>query len=159
LGHPNKFSTGFASLQRYWHSSSRRQPNFVALKRQRHLYSAGQPPRWALAHDTTITTAIFRPFSGTTRVSWCQKETSGLYGAREGRHTDHLAGHHSIWTNLHHPPIFYRPDALPAAQLTASKHWRQPVHWPTLYFKNHPVSFWKHLEALTLQTVEDHSKY
>jgi len=26
---------------------------------------------------------------------------------------------------LHHPPIFYRPDALPAAQPTVSKHWRQ----------------------------------
>jgi len=39
-------------------------------------------------------------FSGTTRVSRCQKRTSGLYGAREDqyRHNDHLAGHHSIWT-------------------------------------------------------------
>jgi len=28
--------------------------------------------------------------------------------------------------HLYHPPhIFYRPDALPAAQPTASKHWRQ----------------------------------
>ena len=27
--------------------------------------------------------------------------------------------------DLHHPPYFYRPDALPAAQPTASKHWRQ----------------------------------
>jgi len=26
---------------------------------------------------------------------------------------------------LHHSPIFYRPDALPAAQPTVSKHWRQ----------------------------------
>ena len=26
---------------------------------------------------------------------------------------------------LHHPPYFYRPDALPVAQPTASKHWRQ----------------------------------
>jgi len=24
--------------------------------------------------------------------------------------------------HLHHPPIFYRPDALPAAQPTVSKH-------------------------------------
>jgi len=29
--------------------------------------------------------------------------------------------------HLHHPPIFYRPDALPAAQPTVSKHWRQPA--------------------------------
>jgi len=32
---------------------------------------------------TTTTTTILRPFSGTTRVSRCQKRTSGLYGARE----------------------------------------------------------------------------
>jgi len=30
--------------------------------------------------------------------------------------------------HLHHPPIFYRPDALPAAQPTVSKHWRQLIH-------------------------------
>jgi len=28
-------------------------------------------------------------------------------------------------SHLHHPPIFYRPDALPAAQPTVSKHGRQ----------------------------------
>jgi len=32
------------------HSSSGRQPNFVALNKGRHLYSAGRPSRWALAH-------------------------------------------------------------------------------------------------------------
>jgi len=45
-----------------------------------------------------------------------------------GRHTDHPAGCHSIRTNQCPPPpspIFYRPDALPAAQPTVSKHWRQ----------------------------------
>ena len=44
-----------------------------------------------------------------------------------GRHTDHPAGRHSIQTNQCSPPpfpIFYRPDALPAAQPTVSKHWR-----------------------------------
>jgi len=49
-----------------------------------------------------------------------------------GKHTDHPAGRHSIWTNQYPPPpsphIFYRPDALPATQPTASKHWRQLVH-------------------------------
>jgi len=34
-----------------------------------------------------------------------------------------------ISAHLHHPPpIFYRPDALPAAQPTVSKHWRQLAH-------------------------------
>jgi len=32
------------------HSSSGRQPNFAALNRGRHLYSAGPPSRWAFAH-------------------------------------------------------------------------------------------------------------
>ena len=32
------------------HSSSGRQPNFATLNRGRHLYSAGRPSRWALAH-------------------------------------------------------------------------------------------------------------
>ena len=55
LGHPWKF-------QRVWrlgsvsarHSSSGRQPNFAALNRGRHLYSAGRPSRWALAHILVI---------------------------------------------------------------------------------------------------------
>jgi len=32
------------------HCSSGHQPNFAALNRGRHLYSAGRPSRWALAH-------------------------------------------------------------------------------------------------------------
>jgi len=31
-------------------TSSGRQPNFVALNKERHQYSARRPPRWALAH-------------------------------------------------------------------------------------------------------------
>jgi len=27
--------------------------------------------------------------------------------------------------HLHHPPFFYSPDALPAAQPTVSKHWEE----------------------------------
>ena len=45
-----------------------------------------------------------------------------------GRHTDHLAERRFIRTNQCPPPpshhIFYRPDALPAAQPTVSKHWK-----------------------------------
>jgi len=37
-------------------SSSERQPNFAALNRGRHLYSAGRPSRWALAHILVIVT-------------------------------------------------------------------------------------------------------
>jgi len=49
-----------------------------------------------------------------------------------GRYTDHPAGRHSIQTNQCLPPpsphIFYRSDALPAAQPKASKHWRRLAH-------------------------------
>ena len=51
LRHPSKFQRisrlGSVTAQ---HSSSGRQPNFAALNRGRHLYSAGRPSRWALAH-------------------------------------------------------------------------------------------------------------
>jgi len=53
LGYPQLISTSFASCQRYCtalHYSSWRQPDFAALNRGRHLYSAGRPSRWALAH-------------------------------------------------------------------------------------------------------------
>jgi len=36
------------------YSSSGRQPNFAALNRGRHLYSAGRPSSWALAHILVI---------------------------------------------------------------------------------------------------------
>jgi len=36
------------------HSSSGRQPNFAVLNRGRHLYSAGRPSRWALAHILVV---------------------------------------------------------------------------------------------------------
>jgi len=48
---PLQITTGFASWQCYCTaSSSGHQPNLVALNRGRHLYSAGRPSRWALAH-------------------------------------------------------------------------------------------------------------
>ena len=51
LGHPCKFQRvsrlGSCSAR---HSSSGRLPNFAALNWGRHLYWAGRPSRWALAH-------------------------------------------------------------------------------------------------------------
>jgi len=38
--------------------SSGRQPNFAALNRGRHLYSAGRPSGWALAHISSIVFCI-----------------------------------------------------------------------------------------------------
>ena len=51
LGHPCKFQWVLhpGSITA-WHSSSGRQPDFAALNRGCHLYSARRPSRWALAH-------------------------------------------------------------------------------------------------------------
>jgi len=72
------------------------------------------------------------PLSGTTRVSWYQKGKTNLdfTEARESEWQWHPQGHMQVictqlQTDNHAstPPLsFYRPDALPAAQPTASKH-------------------------------------
>ena len=49
-GTPGNFN-GFHVLGALLHGTLvGRQPNFAALNRGRHLYSAGRPSRWALAH-------------------------------------------------------------------------------------------------------------
>jgi len=55
LGYPSTFQR-VSRLGRVTarHSSSGRQPNFATLNRGRHLYSAGRPSRWALAHSLVI---------------------------------------------------------------------------------------------------------
>jgi len=73
--------------------------------------------------------SFYGPFSGTTRVSRCQKRNFWILWCK-GKLTEEDTL--TIWlgatpsglisANLHHPPIFYRPDALPAAQPTVSKH-------------------------------------
>ena len=50
-----------------------------------------------------------------------------------------------------HHSVFYRPDALPAAQPTASKHWR---HW-TLSMRQET----KLLETLTVQSSQTANSY
>jgi len=51
LGHASKFHRVLRlGSVTAWRSSSGRQPNFAALNRGCHLYSAGRPSRWALAH-------------------------------------------------------------------------------------------------------------
>ena len=70
-------------------------------------------------------------FSRTTRVSRYQKGKTNLdfTGARDSEWQWHQLGYMQVCTSLqtdNHastPPLcFYRPDALPAAQPTASKH-------------------------------------
>jgi len=55
LGHPSTFQRvlrlGSVTAR---HSSNGRQPNFVVLNRECHVYSAGRPSCWALAHVLVI---------------------------------------------------------------------------------------------------------
>ena len=71
------------------------------------------------------------PLSGTTRVSRFQNGETNLdfTEARDSEWQWHQLGHMQVCTSLqtdnhanHHHSVFYRPDALPAAQPTASKH-------------------------------------
>ena len=53
-GTPGNFN-GFRVLAALLHgTSSGLQPNFAVLNRGRHLYSAGRPSRWALAHISSL---------------------------------------------------------------------------------------------------------
>jgi len=53
--HPSKFQrVSRLSSVTARHSSSGRQPIFAVLNRGRHLYLAGRPSRWALAHILII---------------------------------------------------------------------------------------------------------
>jgi len=74
------------------------------------------------------------PLSGTTRVSRYQKGKTSLdfTEARNSEWQWHQLGHMQVCTSFqtdNHastPPLFfYRPDALPAAQPTVSKQYRQ----------------------------------
>jgi len=62
LGYPGKFQrvSRLGSVTER-HSASGRQPNFAALNRGRHLYSAGRPSRWALAHILVTDKLPLRP--------------------------------------------------------------------------------------------------
>jgi len=55
LGHPSTFQwvSRLGSVTA-WHSSGGHQPNFAALNRGHHIYSAGWPSRSALAHILVI---------------------------------------------------------------------------------------------------------
>jgi len=84
-------------------------------------------------HTHTHTHPFNGPFSGTTRVSQYQKGKINLdfTEARDSESQWHQLGHMQVCTSLqtdnhasNHHSVFYRPDALPGTQPTASKHWR-----------------------------------
>ena len=100
-----------------------------------------------LQHHSTETaththTHLFNgPLSGTTWVGWYQKGKSNLdfTEARDSEWQWHQLGHMQVCTSLqadNHTSIaplsfIYRPDALPVAQPTASKHRNSYTHTHT----------------------------
>ena len=91
-------------------------------------------PEWIYPVAKQLLHPFNGPLSGTTRVSQYQKGKTNLdfTEARDSEWQWHQLGHmqvcSSFQTDNHAstPPLsFYRPDALPAAQPTASKHWKQ----------------------------------
>ena len=99
----------------------------LTSERRHHALCAGCPRLLsALTTHHNHFTALFRDHPGEPVPEenfwtlWCK-------GRLTEADTDQPAGRHSIRTNQCPPPpspIFYRPDALPAAHPTVSKHWR-----------------------------------
>jgi len=106
------------------------------------------------AHPHFIYTHPFNgPFSGTTQVSLYQKGKTSLdllkqesvsgsgiswaicKSAPSSRQITMPAPHHSV---------FYRPDALPAAQPTVSKHWRHCLQMYEVYARTVKRTTQKH---------------
>jgi len=85
-------------------------------------------------HDLWYTNTHTHPFNGPlsriTRVSWCQKGKTNLdfTEARDSEWQWHQLGYVQVCTSLRqitipapHHSVFYRPDALPAAQKNSIK--------------------------------------
>jgi len=92
----------------------------------------------SMSYTTTPhTTTVLRPFfqdhlgewvpEGNFWTSWCKGRLT-----EADTPTIQLGATPSGLTSahLHHPPIFYRPDALPATLPTVSKHWRHQCSTP-----------------------------
>jgi len=104
---------------------------FLALMKR---YSSSSVKHFTLSTAATLHT-FNGPLSGTNQVSRYQKGKTNLdfTEARDSEWQWHQLGRMQVCTSLqtdNHastPPLsfFYRPDALPTTQPTASKHWRQ----------------------------------
>jgi len=103
-----------------------------------------------LTYTHTHTQPYNGPFSRTTQVSRYHKGKTNLdfTEARDSAWQWHPLGHMQVCTLLqtdNHastPPLsFYRPDALPTAHPTASKHWRDfSVYWLSVQLRTPVLS-------------------
>jgi len=112
LGHPCKFQQvsrlGSVSAR---HSSSGRQTNCAALNRGRHLYSAGRPSRWALAHISSSEGNVARCGSETSMMTVLlyykfTDESDGKRILKIYRHLAKVRTRYTRWPWLAHPLAF-----------------------------------------------------
>jgi len=102
---------------------------------------------WDKTNTHMVVLMLFWNLSGTTQVSRYQKGKNQEGKTNLDLLEDTVNGSGICWAiyaSLHlipdnHaniPPLsFYRPDALPAAQPTASKHWRSEIKlWQNLFY-------------------------
>ena len=84
LEHPCKFQrVSHLGSVSAWHSSIGRQPNFAVLNRGRHLYLAGRPSCWALAHISSYFFIWLTEFMHVVILCWkivtCQSFSSNFF--------------------------------------------------------------------------------
>jgi len=130
VGTPANFN-GFRVLAALLHGTgSGRQPNFAALNRGRHLYLAGRPSRWALAHFLILNfVCYFAPqgersiaisVSSSTLVALYTTHTYATHGLKimqTWKNTEYRYRHHiptraqqllrwaTVWRHTHGPNI------------------------------------------------------
>ena len=102
----------------------------ACCKYKRKVHTCTHAHKHARAHARMH--AHTHSFNGTTQVSRYQEGKTNLdfTEARDSEWQWHLLGHMQVCTSLRrqtttptpHHSVFYRPDALPAAQPTVSKH-------------------------------------
>ena len=152
----------FVKLRFFWKSNMAAAPCWksqkIAISPQRFDQSLRNLVRWCKMGLLTYHTHTFNgPLSGTTRVRRYQKGKTNLdfTGAGDSEWQWHQLGmcksaprSRQITTPAPHHSVFYRPDALPAAQPTASKHWRHETYqtlqnWISKIQDGGQLPFWK----------------
>ena len=109
----------------------------ICMRNSRHYLKQSPPVLYSKnLSQYTHTRAFNSPLSRTTQVSQYQKGKTNLdfTEARDSECQWHQLGQMQVCTSLQtdnhastppgHHSVFYGPDALPAAQPTALKHWR-----------------------------------
>ena len=132
LGWLSRLSIGlapFLSLNKQYESTKGQHTQHLhTTGYAKNLYQQISPPHH---HTTTVLWPFFRDHTGEPvpeenfGTLWCKGRLTeaDTLTIRLGATPSGL-----ISVHLHHPPYFYRPDAIPATQPTASKYWRQLAH-------------------------------